>query len=210
VGIAWNSNGEWAARTGTSVAEAQATALQACNDVTTGCVSSTAPVAGDRPMCFAIFRNGAALRSSNDPSLPSAIAQAQQACNTSGAGGPGCYQQIATCNDHPIAAPSTWAWVGIGWNKTGGWATRTATSAQEAQALALLACNKQSGNCFNAQNPIPGERLTCFAIFGDGKDLYEHHDRDLNVAVAEALKSCQGGGNAGACKSQIQACNNRR
>jgi hypothetical protein len=214
VGLAWSSWGWWAARSAPTRDGAQAAAVAACNELASGCTNVQYPVPGDGPWCFAVYRNGSSLYEKHDPSLQAAINGALQSCNSGGGNGPGCYQQIAACNDHPIAAPSNYAWVGIGWNTKGTWSTRYASSSAEAQALALDACDKYRKGagtpCFNAKNPVPGgEKLFCYAIYYDGRDLYEYHDTTLPAAKSMAIGNCQKGGGPQPCKEQVSGCNNR-
>ncbi len=108
----------------------------------------------------------------------------------------------------PPPPPQQFYWIGIAWNNSGGWATRSATSAAEAQQSALDACNQIAGNCYNASSPVPGDRYMCWALYQDGNDEYEHHDPNLQVAINDALQNCQGSNDPGpGCQLRMSSCN---
>jgi hypothetical protein len=111
----------------------------------------------------------------------------------------------------PSAATPYW-WVGIAWNHTGGWASRTGATAVDAQAAALASCNQTVGSCYNLPDAIHGDRYQCFAIYrGGGTALHEGSAGDLESAKGAALRACQGGaGDQATCVLQIAACNDRR
>jgi Domain of unknown function (DUF4157) len=100
IGVAGNQFGAVATRTGANLAEAQALALDACNEVEGGgCANGAKPIPGDRFMCYAIYRDSNVLYESIDPNPAHAVADTLQSCQHSNDPGPGCELLVSSCND---------------------------------------------------------------------------------------------------------------
>jgi hypothetical protein len=115
---------------------------------------------------------------------------------------------------HPAAAAvQRYNWIGIAWSNEGAWATRPAETRDQAQALALAACEGAAGigKCYNVTNPVPGDQHMCMAIYRKGSAMSESHAPDLEVAKRSALENCASRGDANAtCELLMNACNDRR
>lgn len=105
---------------------------------------------------------------------------------------------------------ASYAAIGIASNNDGAWTTREASTLDQAEALALVACNQAAGACANTPDPVPGDQPMCFALYEDGSTLYESQDPDLQSAAAQADQDCQGGGDPNpVCILQISGCNDQ-